>query len=480
MTWHTASEQLAALRRGAVSAVELTEQAIARIEAGDGALNAVVVRDFDRARTAARAADERRARGEDAALLGLPRTVKECFDVTGLATTWGLAGTENGRAAEDAVAVARLKAAGAVVLGKTNVPVMLADWQSVNPIYGFSRNPWNLDRTPGGSSGGSAAALAADFVALEVGTDLAGSIRVPAAFCGVYGHKPSHGLIPLRGSAPPGVPRLSVGPVVDMAVAGPMARSSADLALALDVMAGPDADLAGAWRLDLPPARHARLKEYRVLVLDRHPLIPTAAAIRNRLNAVADDLARAGCTVGREAPGLPDLALVGRVFGRLLLSFFGAGLPRQTYDAMRGRATGADDDPQTALTLSHRDWLEADYQRVYIRHLWRQVFAAWDVVLCPVMPTTAFAHDHGDENTRVLAVDGQPIPYNSQSMWCGIANMAGLPATVVPAGLDADGLPIGLQAIGPFMEDRTPIDFAGLLAEVIGGFVPPQAAKAGA
>ncbi len=478
MTWQTASEQLGALRRREVSAIELTDQAIARIEAEDGALNAVVVRDFERARTAARAADDRRARGEDAALLGLPMTVKECFDVAGLPTTWGLAGTESGRAAEDAVAVARLKAAGAIMLGKTNVPVMLADWQSVNPIHGFTRNPWNLDRTAGGSSGGSAAALAAGFVALEAGTDLAGSIRVPAAFCGVYGHKPSHGLVPLRGSAPPGVPRLSVGPVVDMAVAGPMARSPADLALALDVMAGPDSDLAGAWRLDLPPARHATLGDYRVLVLDQHPLMPTAAAIRSRLNAVADDLARAGCTVGRAAPGLPDLAMVGRVFGRLLLSFFGAGMPRQAYDAVRARATGADDDPQTALTLSHRGWLEADYQRVYIRHLWRQVFAAWDIVLCPVMPTTAFAHDHGDENTRVLAVDGQPIPYNDQSAWCGIANMAGLPATAVPAGLDADGLPIGLQAIGPFMEDRTPIAFAGMLAQAIGGFVPPQAGTA--
>ncbi len=473
MTWQTANDHLAALRRRDVSAIELTDRAIARIEQGDGALNAVVVRDFARARAAARAADERRARGEDAPLLGLPMTIKECFDVAGLPTTWGLAGTEAGRAADDAVAVARLKAAGAVVLGKTNIPVMLADWQSANPIYGVSRNPWNLDRTPGGSSGGSAAALAADFVALELGTDLAGSIRVPAAFCGVYGHKPSHGLIPLRGSAPPGVPRLSLAPVIDMAVAGPMARSPADLMLALDVLAGPDDDLAAAWRLDLPPARHAALADFRVLVLDQHPLMPTAAAIRDRLNAVADDLARAGCTVGREAPGLPDLAMVGRVFGRLLLSFVGAGLPRQAYDAMRARATGAEDDPQAALTLSHRDWLETNYQRSYVRHLWRQVFAAWDVVLCPVMPTTAFAHDHGDENTRVLAVDGRPISYNSQAMWCGIANMAGLPATAVPAGLDADGLPIGLQAVGPYLEDRTPIAFAGLLAEVIGGFVPP-------
>lgn len=472
MTWQTVTEQMAALARRDVSAVELAERAMTRIEARDGAINAVVVRDFERARVAARAADDRRAGGDAAPLLGLPVTVKECFDVAGLPTTWGIAGSEMARALADAVVVQRLKAGGAVVLGKTNVPVMLTDWQSANPIYGVTGNPWNTARTAGGSSGGAAAALAAGFVALEVGTDLAGSIRVPAAFCGVYGHKPSYGLVPLRGASPPGVPRLSVMSAIDMAVAGPMARSADDLTLALDVLAGPDLDQA-AWRLALPPARHGTLKAYRVLVLDQHPLIPTQAAIRTRLNAVADDLARAGCTVGREAPGLPDLRMVARVFGRLLLSFAGADMPQDAYDALRAMTPAGEDDPHAALTLSHRDWIAADRQRTWIRHLWRQVFTDWDVVLCPVMPTTAFAHDHRDQNVRTLAVDGRTMPYNTQSLWCGMANMAGLPATALPAGLDDEGLPIGLQAIGPHLEDRTPIAFAGLLAEVIGGFTPP-------
>ncbi|MBN9527985.1 MAG: amidase [Alphaproteobacteria bacterium] len=472
MIWQGATDLIEALDRRQVSSVELAERAITRIEACDGTINAVVVRDFERALAAARQADETRRRGGAGALLGLPVTVKECFDVAGLPTTWGVAGSEKSLAPEDAVVVQRLKAAGAVVLGKTNVPVMLTDWQAANPIYGVTSNPWNAARTSGGSSGGSAAALAAGFVALEVGSDLAGSIRVPAAFCGVYGHKPSYGLVPLRGASPPGAPRLSTMPAIDMAVAGPMARSAADLDLALDVLAGPDLD-AAAYRLALPPARHRTLRDHRVLVLDHHPLVPLQAAIRTRLNAVADDLIRAGCTVGREAPGLPDLRMVARVFGRLLLSFAGADMPQQAYDEMRARASGTDDDPQTALTLSHRDWIVADRQRSWIRHLWRQVFGDWDIVLCPVTPTTAFPHDHRDQTVRTLAVDGREIPYNSQSIWCGIANMAGLPATALPAGLDADGLPIGLQAIGPHLEDRTTIAFVRLLAEAIGGFAPP-------
>ncbi len=472
MTWTTATEQMKALERREVSATELTDRAIARIEARDGVINAVVVRDFERARAAARETDERRAHGEVAPLLGLPVTVKECFDVVGLPTTWGIAGTGKTPAGADAVVVQRLKAAGAIVLGKTNIPVMLTDWQAANPVYGVTSNPWNPGRTPGGSSGGAAAALAADYVALEVGTDLAGSIRVPAAYCGVYGHKPSYGLVPLRGAAPPGVPRLSFTSLIDMAVAGPMARSADDLALGLDVLAGPDLD-AAAWRLALPPARHRSLKDYRVLVLDQHPLIPTQGAIRARLNAVADDLARAGCTVGREAPGLPDLCMVARVFARLLLSFVGADMPREAYDALRAMAPAGEDDPHVALTLSHRDWIDADRQRAWIRHQWARIFADWDIVLCPVMPTTAFAHDHGDQNARTLTVDGQAIPYNIQSMWCGLASMAGLPATALPAGLDPEGLPIGLQAIGPHLEDGTPIAFAGLLAEAIGGFQAP-------
>ncbi|MBA3810962.1 MAG: amidase, partial [Caulobacteraceae bacterium] len=247
----SAGELAAALAERKVSAVELLEAAVERIERLDGAINAVVVRDFDRAREAAKAADAALARGERRPLLGVPMTVKEAHNVAGLPTTWGLVAYKDWIAPTDSVGVARLKAAGAVILGKTNIPPLLADWQSGNPVYGRTNHPLDAARTPGGSSGGSAAALAAGMVPLEFGSDIGGSIRVPAAFCGVFGHKPSYDLIPERGHAPPGLDGV---PAV-LGVIGPMARSAADLALALDILAGPDDDQAVGYRLDLKAPR---------------------------------------------------------------------------------------------------------------------------------------------------------------------------------------------------------------------------------
>jgi amidase len=185
----SATRILGALRTGDISASELTELFIRRIERYDGKLNAVVVRDFDRARQQARAVDQARARGETKPLLGLPITLKESINVEGLGTTCGVPEWKGFVSQHDAPAAARTRAAGAVLLGKTNVPPMLADWQSANPVFGRTHNPWDLGRTPGGSSGGGAAAIAAGLSALEVGSDIGGSIRVPAAFCGIYGHR---------------------------------------------------------------------------------------------------------------------------------------------------------------------------------------------------------------------------------------------------------------------------------------------------
>jgi len=248
-------ELVAMLANRKISAVELLEHAIARIEALDQRINAVVVRDFERAHSAAVAADAALARGERAPLLGLPMTVKEAINVTGMPTTWGMPMFKGWMPKQDSVVIARLKSAGAIIIGKTNVPFAISDWQSYNEIYGTTNNPWDLSRTPGGSSGGAAAALAAGYVSLELGSDLAGSIRAPAAFCGVFGHKPSYGVVPLGGFAPPTVEqRLSADS--DLAVLGPMARTAADLALALDVLAGPEDRDATAYRLALPPPRH--------------------------------------------------------------------------------------------------------------------------------------------------------------------------------------------------------------------------------
>ncbi|MEV6935803.1 amidase family protein, partial [Streptomyces sp. NPDC051132] len=269
--------------------------------------------------TAARDADQARARGEDRPLLGVPVTVKESYDVTGLPTTWGIPQHRDHLPAEDAVQVSRLKAAGAVVLGKTNVPVGLQDIQSFNDLYGTTNNPWDHRRTPGGSSGGSAAALASGFGALSIGSDIAGSLRTPAHFCGVYAHKPTHGLASTRGMVPPGIPALPADP--DLAVVGPMARSARDLALLLDVMAGPDPLTLGvAHDVTLPPARHERLRDFRVLVLDEHPLIATAAAVRAGVDRVAGALAACGARVERHSALLPDLAEAAVLYMQLLYS----------------------------------------------------------------------------------------------------------------------------------------------------------------
>jgi amidase len=278
-TYRSASDLIQALAARQISARELLDAAITRIEALDPKINAVVVRDFDRARVAADAADAALGRGERRPLLGLPMTVKEQFNVAGLSTTWGYPQFRDWRPDADALAVQRLKAAGAIIIGKTNVPEGLSDWQSYNAVYGATNNPWNFGRTPGGSSGGAAAALAAGFVPLELGSDIGGSLRAPAHYCGVYSHKPSLDLIPERGAGYPETPAIATRG--ELAVIGPMARSAADLARGLNVLAGPDEMWDGVgYKLALPEPRHDRLADYRVLLIDAHPLCPTAVSIK--------------------------------------------------------------------------------------------------------------------------------------------------------------------------------------------------------
>ncbi|WP_052423629.1 amidase [Nonomuraea candida] len=483
MEWsfQSAEDLAAAMRAGEVSAAELTDEAIARIERDDKAINAICVPDFDRARAAARDADRARARGEDRPLLGVPVTVKESYDVAGLPTTWGLPPHRNHMPAEDAVQVSRLKAAGAVVLGKTNVPLGLQDIQSFNEIYGTTHNPWDHDRTAGGSSGGSAAALASGFGALSIGSDLAGSLRTPAHFCGVYAHKPTLGLAATRGMVAPPAPPLPVD--LDLAVVGPMARTARDLTLLLDVMAGPDPLTHGkAYDLALPPARHERLRDFRVLVLDDHPLIPAGSAVRAGVNRVAEALAGGGARVERHSPLLPDLAEAARLYMELLISGAVARFPLDSYEELRARAAGlsADDRSldsvrQRAMVFSHRDWMEANHRREVHRHGWRRLFAGFDAVVCPITPTPAFPHDHTPNPLeRRIDIDGVAYPYFDQLVWAGLATMPGLPATAVPAGRSSEGLPVGVQLIGPMFEDRTPLWLAELLEQQLGGFHPPR------
>ncbi|WP_194919124.1 amidase [Catenulispora rubra] len=477
----TAEELLAALRAGEVTSTELTDDAIARIEQDDKAINAICVPDFDRARAAAHDADQARARGEDRPLLGIPVTVKESYNMAGLPTTWGMPQHRDFVPVEDALQVSRLKAAGAVVLGKTNVPLGLQDIQSFNDIYGTTNNPWDHARTSGGSSGGSAAALASGFGALSIGSDLAGSLRTPAHFCGVYAHKPTLGLATYRGMTPPPAPALPGEP--DLAVVGPMARTARDLTLLLDVMAGPDPLTLGvAHNLALPPARHQRLGDFRVLIVDEHPIIPTGSAVRAGLDRVADALRSSGARVERHSPLLPDLTEAAVLYTQLLFSGSAARLPADVYEQLQDHAAALTADDHSldatrlrAMVFSHRDWMEANNKRELHRHHWRQLFTEFDAVVCPITPTPAFPHDHNPNTlARRVDIDGTEYPYFDQLVWAGLATMPGLPATAVPTGRSPEGLPVGVQLIGPMFEDRTPLRLAELLEEEIGGFQAPE------
>ncbi len=476
----TATELSAALKAKKVSAVELAQDVIGRIERHDARINAVCVRDFTRGLEAARAADAARARGESKLLLGLPMTVKESYNVGGLPTTWGFPAQKDFTPPEDALSISRVKAAGGVILGKTNVPLALGDWQSYNDIYGTTNNPFDLARTPGGSSGGSSAALAAGYGPLSLGSDIGGSLRVPAFHCGVYAHKPTFALVPSRGHTSPPLPPLPFDR--DLAVIGPMARSAADLSLLLDVIAGPDPIEAGtAYRLALPPPRHGELNRFRVLLIDTDPVLPTDAAVRAAIGRLAANLGKAGVAVERSSPLLPDFAASTRLYMRMLLSFLAASFQPEIYAGARDAAAklAADDNSLAAerlrgIVLSHRDWLMAAGGRTRLRARWRELFKSFDAVICPVMPTPAFPHDHSaDQEQRRIEIDGRKYPYLDQLAWPGIATLPGLPATAIPIGLSPQGLPVGVQIVGPWLEDRTPLKLAELIEREFGGFVAP-------
>src|SRR5258705_13648881 len=365
-SFKTAIELSTALAAKKVSAVELAQDAISRIERHDARINAICVRDFERGLDAARAADTARARGEPRPLLGIPLTVKESYNVAGLPTTWGFPAQKDFTPPEDALSISRAQAAGGVVLGKTNVPVGLGDWQSYNEIYGTTNNPFDLGRTPGGSSGGSAAAIAEGYGPLSLGSDTGGSLRVPAFHCGVYAHKPTFNVVPSRGHTPPPFPPLPLDR--DMAVIGPMARSAADLSLLLDVIAGPDPLEAGVgYRLALPPPRRDELKGFRVLVIESDPILPANKEIRDAIEKLAGSLARSGVSVMRQSPLWPDFAETSRLYMRMLMSFLGAFFaPDIIADAQARAANLTPDDKSLAaerlrgMMLSHRAWLFDD------------------------------------------------------------------------------------------------------------------------
>ncbi len=431
------------LRRREITAEALMRLYLDRIERFNPKLNAIVVLDADRAMDHARQADRELARGEvRGPLHGLPVTVKESFNVAGWKTTWGNPDWKDNVAAADSAVVERYKRAGAIVFGKTNVPKMLNDNQAYNTIYGRTGNPWNLERTPGGSSGGASAALAAGLTGLEAGSDLGGSLRNPAHYCGIYAHKPSLGIVPGRGHAGPGV----VGGNDTLAVVGPMGRSAEDLDLALGLLAGADGAFATAWRLDMPAPVADGFKGLRVAVWPDDPRSPIDAAVGDRLQMAIQAVANAGAVVDESARPAFDADFAHTGYERVL-----------TGDMKTVRDMGA--------------WLE---MRSKLRLAWAKFFESWDVLICPVAPVTAFPHtDESDWTRRFVSVNGKPVPDGADLFWAGLATVSHLPATAAPMGLARDGLPTGLQIIGAFGRDRTTIAVAKWLEKLIGGFIRP-------
>ena len=478
--FRSASELGRMMRRGEISSLELTDHFIARIEALDGKTNAVVARDFGRARQLAREADAALARGQSLGVLhGLPMTIKDAYEVEGIVSTGGAPVWKDHVPSRSATAIERLQRAGAIVMGKTNVPYLSGDLQSYNDIYGTTNNPWALDCGPGGSSGGSAASLAAGFTSAEFGSDIGGSIRTPAHLCGVFGHKPTFGIVPKRGhlSPPPGA--LAEG---DLSVAGPLARSAEDLALLLSLTAGPGwADAAG-WKLDLPPARARTPRELRAAVwidddfcdIDRE----SAALLTNAAKALQD----AGANVDWNARPDMTLAEITECYLILLHSQIGAGMPQSVRDhwSEMKKSIAPDDKSHAALqaiggtlSLSERAvWKEVQAQ---LRWKWHQFFKSYDVVLAPVLMRTAFEHNHASNwHKRELDVNGVMRPYMDVLIWAGPAVVSYLPASVAPVGVTSEGKPAGIQIIGPHLEDMTTIAVAGMLEEILGGFTPPK------
>ncbi len=439
-----AVELLDLLSARKVSSRELIELYLERTQRLNPSINAIVTLDADNARRLAAAADAATARGESwGPLHGLPITVKDVFETAGLRTTCGDPALADHIPERDAVLVARLRRAGAVIFGKTNTPTQASDGQTFNPIFGTTNNPWDLSLTPGGSSGGCGAALAAGLTPLSFGSDIAGSIRIPSDFCGLYGHKPTYRLIPTRGHIP-GPP----GELLerDINVVGPLARDARDLDLSLSVLAGPMSQERLGWRMPLPEAPAKALRDYRVAAWLYDEACPVDSHLTERFVAAVEALRGAGAKVDTEArPGFA-FSDAFEVFLPLL---------------------------RQGANLSHAEWLALDDRRQGLRDAWDAFFNDYDVLLCPVCSTIPFPHDQGPRDQRHYRVNGEVRPQSDYIAWPGLIGVAYLPSTSTPLGPASNGLPVGVQVVGPHLSDRRTIEFSRLLTEVIGGFQRP-------
>ncbi len=474
----SAHDQAVAIRTGEISSSELLEITLERFERLNPAINAVVATQLDVARERAAEADAATAGGESwGPLHGVPMTIKEAWDWVGSASTSGYPDRLDWRPECNSEAVQRLLDAGAVIYGKTNLPVGMADWQTFNPVYGTTGNPWNPDLVPGGSSGGAAAALAAGLTALELGSDIGASIRNPAHYCGVFGHKPTYGLVPDAGHGNPGSPVS-----LDIGVGGPMARYASDLALGLDIVAGASGMDARGWRLDLPAPRRTRPDEWRVAVMLDHEVCEVDRELVDQLAATVDAVSELGVRIDRTARPDIDIARMHDVYIALLRAATGTEYADEQYAALADDAQRFDDGDRDyraraarAARMSHREWAGYHTEREHARLAWDAFFDDYDALLCPTASSAAYPHDQeGERADRTITVNGRQQPTTDQLFWAGLSCGVYLPGTVAPAGLTASGLPCGLQIVTGHLRDREGIAFAEMMERELGGYqVPP-------
>jgi amidase len=474
--YKSATELAGLIRRRKIGCVELLDHFVARVEKYNPQLNAIVWMDKDKARKRAKAADAALKKGKRfGALHGVPMSIKESYQVAGSPTTWGAPTMKENVTAETAVSAQRMIDAGVTLFAKSNVPLMLADWQSYNAVYGVTRNPWDLDRTPGGSSGGSSAALAAGLTGIEAGSDIGSSIRNPAHYCGVFGHKPTYGLVTPRGQALPGV----VSPA-DISVVGPLARSAADLELALDIMAGPDPDDGSYMKVALPKCDKTSLKQFRVAVKLTDPASDVDIEYADQLQTLVDKLGKAGCKIKEAEPDL-DTARLHDLYIRLLRAATSARMPDSDIEDWTQELEREPNEylaqSVDGVTMTHRRWLQLNNERHQLRLKFNAFFKDYDVLLCPVAASAAFPHDHEHEGKRWrrrIMVNNKRVPPTDQLFWAGYSGVVYLPSTVGPAGITPSGLPTGYQAIAGQGKDKTAIRFAALVEKTFGGFTPPK------
>jgi amidase len=475
----SATDQARALRSGKVFAVDLFDMCLDQMVRHNAALNAVIYADEKRGRAQARASAKRLKKGEPkGAFDGVPMTIKESFDWAGTPSTWGAPRFRDNIASRDAVALSRLVDQGAVIYGKTNVPLMLADWQSFNEIYGTTNNPWDVTRTPGGSSGGSAVALATGMSALEVGSDIGASIRNPAHYCGVYGHKPTYGVVPMKGHALTGI----VHPT-DISCGGPLARSARDLASMLKILAGPDGIEARGYQLRLPQPRQTTLKQFRVAVMVTDPQSEVDLPLQDLIGKLGQFLAKRVKKISFDARPAFSTKEAFDVYIALLRSATSRRQNDEEFVINAAKAARFDPTDDSYLSnmlrayvLPHRNWLMWNERRHHMRLLWDQFFEDFDVLLCPTAASAAFPHDHvGERHERVIPVNGKMVPTTDQLFWAGYSCGYYLPSTVAPIGLTSQGLPGGIQIVARQFADLTAIRFAELLEREYYSFEPPPA-----